>query len=91
VLGGRDVVATLATGVTVVKQGPEPAWVLPRGGEPVAVPVPDGGPVRDTTGAGDAFAAGFLVALSGGAAANAAALAGHATARLAIDRVSGAA
>ena len=89
VLGGRDAVAALATSVTVVKQGPDPAWVLPRGGEPICVPVPHGGPVRDTTGAGDAFAAGFLVALAGGSSAEDAAMAGHRTARLAIDRVSG--
>lgn len=91
VLGGRDAVAPLAGAVTVVKQGAEPAWVLPRDGEPISVAVPDGGPVRDTTGAGDAFAAGFLVALSQGTAFDDAAMAGHRAARVAIDRVSGAA
>jgi len=53
-------IGALAVSTTViVKQGPEPVLLLgASAGEPVAVPPVDG--VRDTTGAGDAFAAGFL-------------------------------
>jgi sugar/nucleoside kinase (ribokinase family) len=52
---------------TVVKRGPEPVLLWTGGvAEPVAVPVPAVAGVRDTTGAGDAFAAGFLAALAAG-------------------------
>jgi sugar/nucleoside kinase (ribokinase family) len=64
----------------VVKDGPRPTTVLAGGGA-VVVPVPPVREVRDLTGAGDAFAAGFLVALLGGADARAACAAGHASAR----------
>jgi sugar/nucleoside kinase (ribokinase family) len=46
---------------TVVKRGPDPALLLVTGAEPAEVAVPSIGPVADSTGAGDAFAAGFLV------------------------------
>lgn len=50
----------------VVKQGPEPTVVL-AGGDRIEVPVRDVLATRDTVGAGDAFAAGLLVALVDGA------------------------
>lgn len=49
-----------AGALTIVKRGPDPALVHRRNGvtvEVAAIQVPD---VNDTTGAGDAFAAGFL-------------------------------
>jgi sugar/nucleoside kinase (ribokinase family) len=67
--------------LTVVKNGGEPATVLAPGGSALSVPVPAALTARDTTGAGDAFAAGFLAALMTGAAAAEAALAGHMLAR----------
>ena len=45
------------------------------------MPVPPAPPARDSTGAGDAFAAGFLAARMRGAAPVEAAMAGHALAR----------
>ena len=65
-LANRDEAAVLDLGeawpgsVTVVKRGPDPALVYEPGGtctEVAAIEVSD---VDDTTGAGDAFAAGFL-------------------------------
>ncbi|MBS1906165.1 MAG: adenosine kinase [Actinobacteria bacterium] len=46
----------------VLKSGPLPTRVLARGQEPLVVPVPPVSEILDSTGAGDAFAAGFLSA-----------------------------
>ena len=64
--------------LVVVKQGAEPA--LLRGEVSAEVPVPGHPAVVDTTGAGDAFAGGFLLALARGDGPVAAAHAGHAAA-----------
>lgn len=62
--------------LAIAKDGPRPARVLRPGMAPVAVPavVTD---LADTTGAGDSFAAGFLVAWCGGADPEQAVTAGH--------------
>jgi sugar/nucleoside kinase (ribokinase family) len=55
-----DIDGPLGDAVTIVKRGPDPAVVYSPGRDAVEVPgiaLPD---VDDTTGAGDAFAAGFL-------------------------------
>jgi hypothetical protein len=70
-----------AATTTVVKDGARSATVTEPGGVPRAVPVPPAPPARDSTGAGDAFAAGFLAAAIGGAGPVDAARAGHALAR----------
>jgi sugar/nucleoside kinase (ribokinase family) len=72
----------------VVKQGAGPAIVLAPDAAPVEVPaeVIDG--VRDTTGAGDAFAAGLLLALADGADTVDAVCHGHAVAAAQVRRVS---
>lgn len=57
----------LAGTVFVVKQGRRPALVHQPGREPVAVAALDLGPVPDSTGAGDAFAGGWLAAALAGA------------------------
>ena len=64
----------------LVKHGANPVVVLDRAGARNEVAVPAVAGVRDTTGAGDAFAAGALVALAGGAGAVEAARAGSAQA-----------
>ena len=90
--GGIDAVAAVA-GIAVVKQGARPALVHQHTAvDPAAgwmeVPVPSVPVVRDTTGAGDAFAAGFLGALVAGVGPADAALAGHGAAAMAIATVS---
>ncbi len=66
-------------GLVVVKRGPAPARL--HGGAVVTeVPVPGHARVVDTTGAGDAFAGGFLLAVARGERVERAALAGHAAA-----------
>jgi sugar/nucleoside kinase (ribokinase family) len=67
--------------ITVVKNGAAPTVVTVPGDVPRNVPVPQAPPARDSTGAGDAFAAGFLVASLRGADPVAAAAAGHDLAR----------
>jgi sugar/nucleoside kinase (ribokinase family) len=67
--------------ITVVKNGADPTIVTVPGRVPRTVPVPEVLPTRDSTGAGDAFAAGFLAALIRGAAPVEAAGDGHALAR----------
>ncbi|MET9271490.1 PfkB family carbohydrate kinase [Kribbella sp. NPDC003557] len=71
----RDL-ATSGTTV-VVKNGVEPTELHFDGMLSATVPVPPASDVRDTTGAGDAFAAGFLTAVLDDADAVAAVAAGH--------------
>ncbi|WP_394551071.1 carbohydrate kinase family protein [Agromyces sp. MMS24-JH15] len=80
---GGPAAAELAATV-VVKHGPEPTEVFERGERVLRVPVEPVADVRDLTGAGDAFAAGFLVAVLAGAGAEEAVRAGHAAAAAVI-------
>jgi len=77
--GGGPVAASVARTV-VVKHGPEPTEVYEHGEPSLRVEVAPVAGIRDLTGAGDAFAAGFLAATLRGADAAAACLAGHAAA-----------
>jgi len=70
-----------ATALVVVKNGADSTTVTWPGGAAQTVPVPPAPPVRDSTGAGDAFAAGFLAARVRGADPVEAARAGHQVAR----------
>jgi sugar/nucleoside kinase (ribokinase family) len=69
------------TSVIVVKDGGKSTTVTRPDGRTQTVPVPPARPARDSTGAGDAFAAGFLAACLRGADPVAAARSGHALAR----------
>jgi len=64
----------------VVKDGPRPVAIHAPDGAIAEVAVPPVASIVDPTGAGDAFAAGFLVATMGGAAAPEAVAAGNALA-----------
>jgi len=66
--------------LTIVKRGADPADVLRPGRPALHVPATVVADVRDATGAGDAFAAGFLVQAMAGADPRAACVAGHALA-----------
>lgn len=70
----------LGAGLVVVKRGSEPAVVRHPDRSEVEVAAHRIGQVEDTTGAGDAFAAGFLVACSQGADPEDAVAAGHSSA-----------
>jgi sugar/nucleoside kinase (ribokinase family) len=72
-------------GLVVVKQGSDPALVLVSGRPAVAVPAVAVDAITDTTGAGDAFAAGFLLALGDGADAVESARAGHRSAAARLE------
>ncbi len=61
----------------VVKHGPAPAVLRQPGRPDVEVPGIRVGDVRDTTGAGDAFAAGLLLSLADGADLTTATVHGH--------------
>ena len=70
----------------VVKHGAAPTEARPAGGGWLEVPVVPVEEVRDTTGAGDAFAAGYLSAVVLGADIAAACAAGNASAAHALGR-----
>jgi len=95
-LGGLAQLAEVGARLTIVKQGPDDAIAVLRSGEgpmgePVSVPADRVADVRDTTGAGDAFAAGLLVALAAGVEPIDAIRRGHHVAADAIRLVSNAA
>lgn len=71
--------------VCVVKNGAQPTVVRDRNGVEHVVPVPRVDGVRDSTGAGDAFAAGFLAAHLRGCDPVGAAHAGHVLARTVLQ------
>jgi sugar/nucleoside kinase (ribokinase family) len=64
-------------GLLVVKHGPKPVEIIDSAKAIVRIPVPPVGNVLDATGAGDAFAAGFLQAFSNGIAAQEAVVSGN--------------
>jgi sugar/nucleoside kinase (ribokinase family) len=68
------------TTLFVLKAGPENTHIFQSGQEVISVPVPPVEGIRDTTGAGDAFAAGFLSALLSSSDVQAACQLGHSTA-----------
>jgi sugar/nucleoside kinase (ribokinase family) len=63
-------------GLLVVKHGPDPVEIIDSARAVVRIPVPAVRGVLDATGAGDAFAAGFLDAFTRGVVAPEAAVAG---------------
>jgi sugar/nucleoside kinase (ribokinase family) len=75
--------------LVVVKDGARPARIVTRGRPPVLVPPEPVVGVVDTTGAGDAFAAGWIVASLAGAGVEDAVVAGHRRAAEAITHVGG--
>ncbi len=66
--------------IVVTKAGPEPTVIHRRGADRITVPVPAVPEVRDLTGAGDAFAAGFLSSFIASRDLVAASVGGHAAA-----------
>lgn len=75
-----EVVAGMAVPLLVIKRGAEPVELVHDGRQRTSVPVDAVDVVRDTTGAGDAFAGGFLAATVRGASPVEAARAGAAAA-----------
>jgi sugar/nucleoside kinase (ribokinase family) len=67
-------------GLTIVRNGSEPTVVVTESGQVEEIGVPPVEVVVDTTGAGDAFAAGWLVARAADAEVAAAVRRGHAVA-----------
>ncbi|MBT2500383.1 carbohydrate kinase family protein [Agromyces sp. ISL-38] len=79
-LAGGGALAASVAQTAVVKHGPLPTDVIEAGRLVARVDVAPVSGIRDLTGAGDAFAAGFLAATLQGADAAAACVAGHAAA-----------
>ena len=77
--------------LVIIKRGAQPAVVLQAGHSPLQVTAEVVADVRDTTGAGDAFAAGLLLALAAGERPLAATSRAHAVAADAIRQASTAA
>jgi sugar/nucleoside kinase (ribokinase family) len=80
--------AGIGARLTVIKRGADPAVLLQPDQHRAEVPALVLEGVRDTTGAGDAFAAGLLVALAAGSNPVAAAMLGHQSAARAIAAAS---
>jgi sugar/nucleoside kinase (ribokinase family) len=76
--------------LVIIKQGAQPALVLQAGQPLREVPAETVADVRDTTGAGDAFAAGLLLALADGADPISATRRAHGVAADAVRRASAA-
>ena len=83
---GLDEPGYLPYTTLVVKHGSAPTEARPPGGEWLEVPVAGVDDVRDTTGAGDAFAAGYLSSVILGDDITAACAAGNASAARALGR-----
>ena len=83
--GAAGTALTARVGTVVVKGGSAGALVCAGDGPPRAVPAP-AAEVVDVTGAGDAFAAGYLLARAGGAALAARAVATRGAWPLPTDR-----
>lgn len=75
-----DRLTRLPQTIVVAKSGPEPTVVHIPGGQRLVVPVPPVEFIRDLTGAGDAFAAGFLAGYLQTRNLEEACVTGHATA-----------
>lgn len=88
VLGDGARPASLAGATVVVKQGAQPALVFVGDSAAAVVPAEHVAGVSDTTGAGDAFAAGLLLAWAAGADPVHAVREGHAVAAAAVRSVS---
>jgi sugar/nucleoside kinase (ribokinase family) len=74
---GLDTGAPPAGLTVIVKDGPRPVRILTADAAPIVVPAVPVADVRDTTGAGDAFAAGTLAAWIRGTDLPGACRAGH--------------
>jgi sugar/nucleoside kinase (ribokinase family) len=85
-LGLAEGAAPASVDLTVVKRGPRPVLLLSAAGDVDEVAVAPFDGVVDTTGAGDAFAAGFLLASAAGATPAGAVAAAHELACGALGR-----
>lgn len=87
-LGVSDAEGLSGIDITVVKDGPRAAVALDSSGIVASASARQIANVRDTTGAGDAFAAGFIVAMMGDSDVEAALVNGHAVAASVLTRLS---